>query len=51
VNLNQATSVARRMVLTRSWTSKATHAVSISVVGTPGHPRVDIDAFVVLAPA
>ncbi len=50
VSLYQATSVARRMVLVRSWPAMGTHTVTITVAGTPGHPRVDIDAFVVLAP-
>jgi hypothetical protein len=49
--LYQVASVARQMVLARSWSTTRTHTVTITVVGTAGHPRVDIDAFVVLAPA
>lgn len=50
VDLYRATSIARQMVLARTWSSSGTHTVVITAVGTAGHPRVDIDAFVVLAP-
>lgn len=48
VSLFSTTSVARRMVFSRSWAASAAHTVTITVLGTAGHPRVDIDAFVVL---
>jgi hypothetical protein len=31
-----------------NWSSAGTHKVKIVVSGTSGHPRVDLDAFVVL---
>lgn len=39
---------ARRIVFTRSWSSAGSHRITIKVLGTAGHPRVDIDALVVI---
>jgi len=47
VNLHAATTSYRRLVWTRSWSSVGPHTVRIVVVGTSGHPRVDIDGIVV----
>jgi hypothetical protein len=38
------------MVLTKTWPTAGTHTIEIRALGSPGHPRVDIDAFVVLTP-
>jgi hypothetical protein len=38
----------RRIVYSASWTSIGTHSIKIVVVGTAGHPRVDLDAFEVV---
>jgi hypothetical protein len=38
------------MVFTKTWTSSGRHTVRIVSLGTSGHPRVDVDALVVLAP-
>ena len=38
------------MLFTKSWSASAKRTVEIRAVGTPGHPRVDIDSFVVLTP-
>ncbi|MCJ7709587.1 MAG: S8 family serine peptidase [Chloroflexi bacterium] len=38
----------RRITFTRSWTTSATHVIKVVVVGTSGHPRVDLDAFLVI---
>ena len=38
----------RQLVYQFNWSSPGTHKVKIVVVGTAGHPRVDLDAFVVL---
>ena len=38
----------RQLVYQYAWSTPGTHKVKILVVGTAGHPRVDIDAFVVL---
>ena len=37
------------MVL-RSWPVAGRHTLEIRVVGTAGRPRVDVDAFVIVAP-
>jgi hypothetical protein len=31
-----------------TWATSATRTIKLVVVGTAGHPRVDIDAFVVV---
>ena len=38
----------RRIVFTRTWKSTMTHSIQVVVVGSPHHPRVDVDAFVIL---
>jgi hypothetical protein len=38
----------RQLVYQFNWSSAGTHKVKIVVSGTSGHPRVDLDAFVVL---
>ena len=48
ISLYSRTSLARQVVYGRNWTSNATHTVKLVVIGTAGHPRVDVDAFVVL---
>jgi hypothetical protein len=48
VSLYSSTSRARQVVYAKSWSSSATHTIKLVVVGTAGHPRVDVDAFVVL---
>ena len=41
----------RDQAWTRTWASAGTHTVRLVVAGTPGRPRVDLDAFAVLLPA
>ncbi len=48
VNLHGSRSVPRIVVAARSWSAAAAHTVKLVVVGSAGHPRFDIDAFVVL---
>jgi hypothetical protein len=38
----------RRVIWSMAFPSSGTHTVRIEVVGTAGHPRVDLDAFVVM---
>jgi hypothetical protein len=45
VNLNASNYQARRIVFAASWGSNGAHTMKIVVVGTAGHPRVDVDAF------
>ncbi len=48
VDTYSTSSAARLMVFSKTWTTSAKRTVEIRVVGTPGHPRVDLDSFVVL---
>jgi hypothetical protein len=48
VNLNAASTTVRRIVFTRTWSTSGTHTIRIVALGTSGHPRVDVDAFLVL---
>jgi len=50
VDTYSAGSAARLMVFSKTWTKSARRTVEIRVAGTSGHPRVDLDAFVVLTP-
>jgi hypothetical protein len=46
VNLHAASSTARVVMFSKAWTTAATRTVTVRVLGTIGHPRVDVDAFV-----
>jgi len=46
VNLYSATFHARQVVYVASWSTNGSHSIRIVNVGTAGHSRVDIDAFV-----
>ena len=48
VSLYASSFQARRIVWSRGWATAGTHRVTVEVSGTAGHPRVDVDAFVVL---
>ena len=48
VSLYRASAISRVVVYSRSWPTKGTHTVKLVVVGTAGHPRVDVDGFVVV---
>jgi hypothetical protein len=50
VDLYSKTTISRQMAFTRTWTSSGRHSFRIVALGTSGHPRVDVDALVVLAP-
>ncbi|HLX34108.1 MAG TPA: hypothetical protein VKR30_02580 [Candidatus Limnocylindrales bacterium] len=39
----------RRLVYSKTWSSVATHTIKLVCSGTSGHPRIDLDAFVVLS--
>ncbi|MDQ3669734.1 MAG: hypothetical protein M3377_05575, partial [Actinomycetota bacterium] len=45
VNLYSSVGRARRIVFARSWPTPGAHRLFVSVAGTSGHPRVDLDAF------
>jgi subtilisin family serine protease len=48
VNLHASSFAARRMVFARCWATTARHTIRIVVLGTAGHPRVDLDALVIV---
>ena len=48
VDLNDPQRTYRYVAFTKTWSSVGTHTIRIVAVGTPGHPRVDVDAFGVL---
>jgi subtilisin family serine protease len=39
---------ARRIVWSRAFATSATHTIRVVVAGTAGHPRIDLDAFIVM---
>ena len=48
-NVSQYGPAAARIVqFSRSWTTVGWHTLKIKVVGTSGHPRIDVDAILVL---
>lgn len=46
VGLHAETAATRQIVFAASWADHESHTIEIVVAGTPGHPRVDVDAFV-----
>ena len=48
VSLHRADRAFRRVVFERSWSVSAAHTIRIEVVETAGHPRVDLDALIVI---
>ena len=47
ISLYSSSAQSRRVVFAQAWATSGAHKVKLAVVGTSGHPRVDIDAFVV----
>jgi len=47
VNLDAA-SASRILVYAKSWTASGKHTLRIVAAGTAGHPRIDVDAFVIV---
>jgi hypothetical protein len=48
VSLYAKTLTPRRVMFTRTWATPGPHTIKVVVAGTAGHPRVDLDAFVVI---
>ena len=46
VSLNATTYKSKAIVYAKSWSTSGRHTILISVRGTAGHPRIDVDAFV-----
>jgi hypothetical protein len=51
ISLYSRTTALRQIAYAANWPSQGTHTIRIEVVGTAGHPRVDVDAFVRLSHA
>ncbi len=47
VNLFTSTSTYQQLVFSTAWPTSGLHTIRIVVSGTAGHPRVDLDTFVV----
>jgi hypothetical protein len=45
VSLYRSTRTYRYVAFQRAWSSSGKHTIKVVVVGTSGHPRVDLDAF------
>jgi hypothetical protein len=48
VHLRAATPIQRRVVFTRTWATGGTHTIRVVALGTPSHPVVSVDAFLVI---
>jgi hypothetical protein len=48
VSTYSTTTRYRQLVYQFAWSAPGTHKIKVVIVGTSGHPRVDLDAFVVL---
>jgi GH25 family lysozyme M1 (1,4-beta-N-acetylmuramidase) len=46
ISLYASTNTAKRIVFAARWASPGSHTIKVVVVGTAGHPRVDVDGFV-----
>jgi hypothetical protein len=49
VNTNAAATTTRRLVYSHNWTTSALRTVTISCQATSGHPRIDLDALIILS--
>jgi hypothetical protein len=45
VNLHNASAAHRRIVFAHAWNGDGVHTIKVVCVGTPGHPTIDVDAF------
>ena len=48
VNFHRSSWTPRIVVAARSWTTAGTHTIKLVALGTAGHPRIDVDAFLVI---
>jgi subtilisin family serine protease len=48
VSLHASSLTSRRVMFTRTWNAPGPHTITITVAGTADHPRVDLDALVVI---
>ncbi len=47
INSHADKPIGRQVLFTQAWSDSREHSVALEVVGTSGHPRVTVDAFVV----
>jgi hypothetical protein len=45
IDLNVATNSSRRVAYAFTWGANGPHTIKVVVVGTAGHPRIDVDGF------
>ena len=48
ISTYRSSPIGRIVLFSRAWPTTQTHRIVITVVGTAGHPRVDLDAIIVL---
>ena len=48
LDLSASAYAYRYIAFEKAWSASGAHTIRIVVVGTPGHPRIDVDAFLVL---
>ncbi len=48
VDLRRSSALFRVLVYTKTWSTSGRHSLRVVVLGTKGHPRFDVDAFVVI---
>jgi hypothetical protein len=44
-----ASGASRRAIFSKTWTSVSKHILTITVLGTAGHPQVDVDGFLAIS--
>jgi len=45
IDLGAATTTYRYVAFAKTWSTVGTHRITVVAVGTPGRPRIDVDAF------
>jgi hypothetical protein len=48
IDLNAGSNKLRQVVFGRTFASSGSHTLTVTVIGTAGHPRVDVDGFLTL---
>jgi subtilisin family serine protease len=48
INLYRSSTQSKVVIFNKSWSTNGVHSVKLVVVGTSGHPRVEVDAFPIL---
>jgi subtilisin len=48
IDMYRTSTSYRRIMFAKEWATSGEHTIRVEVVGTAGHPRVDVDAFIVI---